>query len=181
MRTGYEAVIRKKFADPMPEYVSFETDTLEKMEAFTFDDPWDDRRWFSAGDNQIAGVGDGFTRNSPAVDRDGERTAPRFPGLRQHLRGTRAAVAHHRDGERDAVDRPVPRGAGTVHRAARDVPRRDDTGADQGRRRAPGRHGHLGRRRVRQRHALLPGFLAHAFQAHRGRADQDLPRGGPAR
>jgi uroporphyrinogen decarboxylase len=66
VRTGYEAVIRKKFADPMPDYVSFETDTLEKMEAMRFDDPWDDRRFFSAGDNQIAGVGDGFTRNSPA-------------------------------------------------------------------------------------------------------------------
>jgi len=66
VRTGFEAVIRKKFADPMPDYVSFETDSLEKMEAFQFDDPWDDRRWFSAGDNQVAGVGDGFTRNSPA-------------------------------------------------------------------------------------------------------------------
>ncbi|HEY9593862.1 MAG TPA: uroporphyrinogen decarboxylase family protein [Spirochaetia bacterium] len=66
VRTGYEAIIRKKLADPMPDYVSFETDTLEKMAAFGFDDPWDDRRFFSAGDNQIAGVGDGFYRNSPA-------------------------------------------------------------------------------------------------------------------
>lgn len=65
VRTGYEAIIRKKFADPMPAYLSFETDTLEKMESFRFDDPWDDRRFFSAGDNQIAGVGDGFSRNSP--------------------------------------------------------------------------------------------------------------------
>ena len=66
VRTGFEAVIRKKFADPMPDYLSFETDSLEKMEAFQFDDPWDDRRFFSAGDNQVAGVGDGFARNSPA-------------------------------------------------------------------------------------------------------------------
>jgi uroporphyrinogen-III decarboxylase len=36
------------------------------MRAFQFDDPWDERRYFRAGDNQIAGVGDGFTRNSPA-------------------------------------------------------------------------------------------------------------------
>jgi len=36
------------------------------MQAFAFDDPSDDRRWFSAGNNQVAGVGDGFTRNSPA-------------------------------------------------------------------------------------------------------------------
>ncbi len=66
VRTGFEAVIRKKFADPMPEWLGFDTDTIEKLTAFTFDDPWDDRRYFSAGDNQIAGVGDGFTRNSPA-------------------------------------------------------------------------------------------------------------------
>jgi uroporphyrinogen decarboxylase len=66
VRTGYEAVIRKTFAAPMPEYMKFETDTLEKMEAFRFDDPWDERRLFKAGDNQVGGVGDGFSRNLPA-------------------------------------------------------------------------------------------------------------------
>ena len=66
VRTGFEAVIRKKFADPMPDYLAFDTDSLEKMEAFQFDDPWDDRRFFSRGDNQVAGVGDGFERNTPA-------------------------------------------------------------------------------------------------------------------
>jgi uroporphyrinogen decarboxylase len=66
VRTGYEAVIRKKFADPMPAYLSFETDTLEKMASFRFDDPWDERRFFSSGDNQLGGVGDGFSRNLPA-------------------------------------------------------------------------------------------------------------------
>ena len=66
VRTGFEAVIRKKFADPMPEWLGFDTDTIEKASAFEFEDPWDDRRYFSAGDNQIAGVGDGFVRNSPA-------------------------------------------------------------------------------------------------------------------
>jgi len=66
VRTGFEAVIRKNFADPMPAFLRFDTDTLEKMKAFRFDDPWDDRRYFGAGDNQLAGMGDGFTRNSPA-------------------------------------------------------------------------------------------------------------------
>ena len=66
VRTGFEAVIRKQFADPMPSFRRFETDTPEKMAAFRFDDPADDRRFFSPGDNQIAGVGDGFARNSPA-------------------------------------------------------------------------------------------------------------------
>jgi uroporphyrinogen decarboxylase len=65
VRTGFEAVIRKNFADPMPAFLAFDTDTIEKMRAFRFDDPWDERRYFVAGDNQIAGVGDGFARNSP--------------------------------------------------------------------------------------------------------------------
>ena len=66
VRTGFEAVIQKKLDRPMPDFLSFETDTIEKMAAFQFDDPWDDRRYFRAGDNQLAGVGDGFERNSPA-------------------------------------------------------------------------------------------------------------------
>ena len=65
VKTGFEAVIQKNFADPMPAFLKFETDTIEKMGAFRFDDPRDDRRFFAAGDNQIAGVGDGFARNSP--------------------------------------------------------------------------------------------------------------------
>jgi len=69
VRSGFEAVIRKNFADPMPAFLSFDTDTIEKMEAFQFDDPWDDRRFFGRGDNQIAGVGDGFSRDTePWVD-----------------------------------------------------------------------------------------------------------------
>jgi hypothetical protein len=66
VRTGFEAIIRKKFADPMPEWLGFDTDSIEKTEAYSFEDPWDPRRYFEAGDNQIAGVGDGFARNSPA-------------------------------------------------------------------------------------------------------------------
>ncbi len=65
IRTGFEAVLRKNYENPMPHFVSYDTDTMEKLEAFQFDDPWDDERFFSAGDNQIAGIGDGFERNSP--------------------------------------------------------------------------------------------------------------------
>jgi uroporphyrinogen decarboxylase len=64
VRTGFEAVIQKKFASPMPAFLRFETDTIEKMASFRFDDPRDDRRYLKGGDNQIAGVGDGFERNS---------------------------------------------------------------------------------------------------------------------
>lgn len=66
VRTGFEAVLQKKYDLPMPAFLKFETDTIEKMEVFRFDDPWDERRFFASGDNQIAGVGDGFARNSPA-------------------------------------------------------------------------------------------------------------------
>ncbi|MDQ1256806.1 MAG: hypothetical protein QG656_1406, partial [Candidatus Hydrogenedentes bacterium] len=65
VRTGFEAVIQKKLALPMPAFLKFETDTPEKMAAFQFDDPWDERRYLKGGDNQIAGVGDGFARNTP--------------------------------------------------------------------------------------------------------------------
>jgi len=65
VRTGFEAILRKKFNDPMPEFTSFDTDTIEKAEAFEFEDPWDERRYFSGGDNQIGGVGDGYARDLP--------------------------------------------------------------------------------------------------------------------
>jgi len=66
VKTGFDAVIRKKFADPMPQWLDWETKTIEQIDAYTFEDPWDERRYFSPGDNQIAGVGDGYARNSPA-------------------------------------------------------------------------------------------------------------------
>jgi uroporphyrinogen-III decarboxylase len=70
VRTGFEAVIQKKFDQPMPAFLRFETDTIEKMEAFRFDNPWDERRYLSGGDDQINGVGDGFARNlAPFVER----------------------------------------------------------------------------------------------------------------
>jgi hypothetical protein len=79
LKTGFGAVLRKKFSDPMPEFVSFETDTLEKLEALEFDDPYDKRRYFQAGDNQIAGVGDGFERNSPPWIETVKSLWPDFP------------------------------------------------------------------------------------------------------
>ena len=66
VKTGFGAVMRKKFDFPMPESIGWDVDTIEKLEAFEFDDPDDRRRFFDPGDNHIAGVGDGFERNSPA-------------------------------------------------------------------------------------------------------------------
>ncbi|MBN2212365.1 MAG: hypothetical protein JW709_13285 [Sedimentisphaerales bacterium] len=65
VKTGFDAILRKKFSSPMPEFIGFETDTIDKLEALEFDSPADRRRYYKAGDNQIAGVGDGFERNSP--------------------------------------------------------------------------------------------------------------------
>ncbi len=79
VRTGYEALIRKKFADPMPAFLEFSTDTIEKMRSFSFDDPWDERRYLRGGDNQLAGVGDGFVRNLPPWIETVESLYPNFP------------------------------------------------------------------------------------------------------
>ncbi len=79
LKTGFGAILRKKFSDPMPEFVDFETDTIEKLEALEFDDPYDKRRYFKAGDNQIAGVGDGFERNSPPWIETVKSLWPDFP------------------------------------------------------------------------------------------------------
>jgi len=79
LKTGYGSLIRKKFACPMPEFIGWETDTLEKLEALEFDDAFDRRRYFEAGDNQIAGVGDGFERNSPAWIDTVQGLYPDFP------------------------------------------------------------------------------------------------------
>ena len=65
VRTGFGATIRKRLDLPMPAFVAFDTNTVEAMEAFRFDDPWDERRYFHRGDDQISGVGDGFTRDIP--------------------------------------------------------------------------------------------------------------------
>ncbi|MCE5185424.1 MAG: hypothetical protein LLF76_04795 [Planctomycetaceae bacterium] len=79
VKTGFGAVMRKKFSAPMPEFIGFDTDTIEKLEALEFDDPKDPRRYFAAGDNQIAGVGDGFERNTPAWVETVKSLHPDFP------------------------------------------------------------------------------------------------------
>jgi len=79
VRTGFGAVMHKHFALPMPETTAWELDTLEKVQQARFDPPDDPRRFFSAGDNQIAGVGDGFQRNSPPWIESVRSLWPDFP------------------------------------------------------------------------------------------------------
>lgn len=79
VKTGFGAVMHKRFEFPMPEMRSWETDTFEKLERAEFDDPRDRRRFYEAGDNQIAGVGDGFQRNSPPWIESVRSLRPDFP------------------------------------------------------------------------------------------------------
>lgn len=79
VRTGFGAIMHKHFEFPMPEMRAWETDTFEKLEQAQFDDPRDRRRFFSPGDNQIAGVGDGFQRDSPAWIETVKSLRPDFP------------------------------------------------------------------------------------------------------
>ncbi len=79
VKTGFGAVMHKHFEHPMPEMTGWEVDTFEKLERAVFDDPRDQRRFFAAGDNQIAGVGDGFQRNSPPWIETVVSLRPDFP------------------------------------------------------------------------------------------------------
>ena len=79
VKTGFEAVITKIFADPMPRYERFLTDEIEKLEGFAFDDPWDDRRYLARGDHQIGGIGDGFARDLPPWTENVKSLYPDFP------------------------------------------------------------------------------------------------------
>jgi hypothetical protein len=79
VRTGFGAVMHKLFSLPMPEMRAWEIDTFEKLEQAVFDDPRDRRRFFDGGDNQIAGVGDGFERNSPPWLDTVKSLRPDFP------------------------------------------------------------------------------------------------------
>jgi len=70
VKTGFGATIHKRFDLPMPAFAAFDTDTIDKMRAFRFDDPLDERRYLARGDDQINGVGDGFARDlAPFVER----------------------------------------------------------------------------------------------------------------
>jgi hypothetical protein len=79
VRTGFGAIMHKHFSFPMPEMRAWDIDTFEKLQTAEFDPPDDPRRFFSAGDNQIAGVGDGFERNSPAWLETVKSLRPDFP------------------------------------------------------------------------------------------------------
>ncbi len=70
VKTGFDATIELRRTCAMPFYVDFETRTYEQMEALIFDDPADERRYFSAIDDQINSVADTLNLGLPSfVDR----------------------------------------------------------------------------------------------------------------
>jgi hypothetical protein len=79
VKTGFGAIMHKHFDFPMPEMRTWEIDTFEQLERCKFDDPRERRRFFAGGDNQIAGVGDGFERNSPPWIDTVKSLRPDFP------------------------------------------------------------------------------------------------------
>ncbi len=66
VRTGFGATIERRATYPMPIYREFETQTYEQMEAFRFDDPADERRYFARLDDQINAVGDDLNLGYPS-------------------------------------------------------------------------------------------------------------------
>jgi len=70
VRTGFDATIERRSTHPMPNFLAFETESFEAMEALTFDDPRDPRRYHEALDDQINSVGDALNLGLPSfVDR----------------------------------------------------------------------------------------------------------------
>ena len=65
VKTGFECTVKKRFDLPMPSYLDFDTQTVEQIEAFEFDDPADPRRYYEPGDDMLNGVGDSFLRDLP--------------------------------------------------------------------------------------------------------------------
>ena len=58
VKTGFEAIIERKKSCPMPYYSDFATKTVAQLEAFVFDNPIDERRYFAAIDDQLNSVTD---------------------------------------------------------------------------------------------------------------------------
>ena len=70
VKTGFDATIEIRDSCPMPRYLDFDTKTYEQMEAFRFDDPKDERRYFAEVDDQINSVADTLNLGLPSfVDR----------------------------------------------------------------------------------------------------------------
>ena len=80
VKTGFGAIMRKVFDCPMPEFIGWEIDTLEKLEAAEFDDP---RRPRGASSRRATTRSPAWATVSSAIRRPGStrssRSGPIFP------------------------------------------------------------------------------------------------------
>ena len=110
VRTGYEAVIRKKFEDPMPAFLSFSIDEIEQLDDFQFDDPWDDRRYFSGGRQPDRRGRRRIHTRHTAMDRHRESDLSQTPRVAAaSAKDTSSFGASSARRERDDVDRTLSR------------------------------------------------------------------------
>ncbi len=66
LKTGFGATIRRTGSFPMPHFEGFSVSRPEQMADFEFQSATDARRFHQAGDDQLNGVGDALSRNTPA-------------------------------------------------------------------------------------------------------------------
>ena len=59
-------MLRRSGSAPMPAFERFAIEEPEDMAAFMLESPRDKRRLYRAGDDQINGVGDAISRNTPS-------------------------------------------------------------------------------------------------------------------
>ena len=119
VKTGFGAVMHKRFEHPMPEMRAWEIDTFEKLEGSSFDDPRDPTA-FSGGRGQPdRGRGRRLSAQLAALDRDGQVAAAGFSGLWQHDRGERMPDPAGRPGEHHDVDGGVSGAHGGGHQPHR--------------------------------------------------------------
>ncbi|MBN2309148.1 MAG: hypothetical protein JXR94_09270 [Candidatus Hydrogenedentes bacterium] len=70
VKTGFGATIELRGQYPMPQYLEFDTQSFEQMDALVFDDPRDPRRFNEAIDDQINSVADALNLGLPSyIDR----------------------------------------------------------------------------------------------------------------
>ena len=156
VKTGFDAIIRKKFADPMPEWLTRRDQYHRTDGSLHLRRPVGRAALLQRRRQPARRRGRRLRPQLARLDRHGQIAAPRLRRLRQRLRGQRVHVPHRRPGEHHALDRAVP-GARTARfiERTRAVRHGDLQGADQGGRRPAGRHGDLGGHRLHEGHALL--------------------------
>ncbi len=162
VKTGFGAVMRKVFDCPMPEFIGWETDTLEKLEAAEFDDPRDRAAVLRGRRQPDRRRGRRLRAQLAALDRHGQVAVARLPGLRQHDRVLSECLTRLIGQQNTMLWMGVePERMGAVHRPRRRSSTLECAKAADRRRRGPARRlRHLGRRGLQEEHVHVARLLA---------------------